>query len=172
MPLFHRKERPPASVVALLDPDDRVLSWADAADGAAVVASRRGLWLPEAAGPRLIGWQFVDKAVWRDGSLGVVEAELVDDLLLVDKPLRTVRVDTARDLPATVRKRVEGNVVESHLHPVPGGAGRFVARRIPGRDGLVWWIRLEPGTADTPEVRDAARAIIDELRARHAPLAP
>lgn len=164
MRLFHRRDSPPAAVVSLLDSDDRVLSWADVQDGAVVLASRRGLWWPEGDGYRLIGWQVVDKAIWRDGSLTVVEADVVDDLLLVDRPARTVRVDRPRDLPPTVRKRVEANVVHSQVRELPSGAGRFVARRVPGRDGLVWWVRLEPGTADTDEVRQRARAIIDSLR--------
>ena len=170
MRLFHRRDSPPADVVSRLGPDDRVLSWADVAagddgaDGAVVLASRRGLWWPEPDGPRLIGWQFVDKAIWRDGALTVIEAELVDDLLLVDKAPRTVRVDKPRDLPPTVRKRVEANVVHSQVHELPGGAGRFVGRRIPGRDGIAWWVRLEPGTVDTAEVRHRARSIIDGLR--------
>lgn len=165
MPLFHRRDRPPPEVVALLDAEDRVLSWADVDGGAVVLASRRGLWWPEPDGPRLIGWQVVDKAIWRDGSLTVIEAEVIDDLLLVDKPARTVRVDKPRDMPPTVRKRVEANVVYSQLHEISGGSGLFVGRRVPGRDGLVWWVRLEPGTVDTPEVRQQAREIIADLRA-------
>jgi hypothetical protein len=168
MPLFHRRDSPPARIVSLLEPDDRVLSWADVDDGDVVLASRRGLWWPDGDGPRLIGWQFVDKAVWRDGALTVIEAELVDDLLLVDRPPQTVEVATPRDLPQTVRKRVEANVVQSHVHVLPGGAGRFVARRIPGRDGLVWWVRLEPGTVDSRQVREEAGAVIEALQRQYS----
>ncbi|HEY2166520.1 MAG TPA: hypothetical protein VGH01_05110 [Jatrophihabitantaceae bacterium] len=167
MPLFHRRESPPARIVALLEPDDRVLSWADVDDGEVVLASRHGLWWPDSTGPRLIRWQFVDKVVWRDDALTVIEAELRDDLILVDLPAQTVRVTRPRDLPPTVRKRVEANVVHSQVYALPGGAGRFVARRIPGRDGLVWWVRLEPGTLDTEQVRDEARRVIEQLQRQY-----
>jgi hypothetical protein len=61
---------------------------------------------------------------------------------------------------------VEANIVERELLAVPGGAVRFVARRVPGRDGLTWWAHLEPGTPETPEVRSAIAARIERLRAR------
>jgi hypothetical protein len=170
MRLFHRRDSPPAEIVSLLDPEDRVLSWADVQGGGAVLASRRGLWWPEPDGPRLIGWQFVDKAIWRDGSLTVVEADVLDELVLLDKPARTVRIQTPRDMPPTVRKRVEANVAYSQVHGWTGGAGRFVGRRVPGRDGLVWWVRFEAGTADTDDAREQARSIIDGLRAPPAAL--
>jgi hypothetical protein len=48
---------------------------------------------------------------------------------------------------------------------VPGGTARFVARRLPGADGLGWWARLEPGTPDTPETRSAIAARIARWRA-------
>ncbi len=152
MALFHRRQVPPADVVSRLPRDERVLSWADAASGGAVVATPAGLWWPEPDGPRLIGWQYIDKAVWRDDELTVIEAEVVDDLLLVDRPPVTAALSEPRDLPAVVRKRVEANVVRSELRSVDGGVARFVARRIPGRDGVVWLVRLE-GVADSPELR-------------------
>ena len=61
-----------------------------------------------------------------------------------------------RDLPPVVRKRIETNVVRSEVLPVPGGSARFVARRIPGQDGLRWWARLEDGTPTPP--RSAPRS--------------
>ena len=74
--IFRRRERPPGDLVAQLDRDERIVSWADT-DDAVVAASNRGLWIPAY---RRIGWELVDKAVWRDGVLTVTEAELVDDL--------------------------------------------------------------------------------------------
>jgi hypothetical protein len=153
MRLLSRRGRPPAEAVASLDHDERVVSWASAAGGGAVLATPRGLWWPEPGRQRLIGWQHVDKAIWRDGVLTVIEADVVDDLLLVDKPAVSVALEEPRDLPPTVRRRVESTVVQSELVPVPGGAARLVARRIPGRDGITWWARLEHGTVDTPGLR-------------------
>jgi hypothetical protein len=154
-------------VVAQLPRDERVVSFADLAGGGVVLASPSGLWWPDAEGLRLIGWQHISKAVWREGRLSVVAADVVDDLLLVDRDPVVVEVRAPRDLPPVVRKRVEANVVHSQVHPVPGGAARLVARRVPGQDGLRWWARLEPGTADLPEVRTALAAWIDQLRGDH-----
>jgi hypothetical protein len=163
MVLFHRREAPPPDVLAALPKGERVLAWGSAESGAAVLATPRGLWWPEAHGPRLIGWERVDKAVWRDGRLTVTEADVVDDVLLVDRAPQSVDLSAPHDLPATVRKRVEANVVRSELRTIGGGLARFVARRIPGRDGVVWWVRLEGGLADTEPVRaqiDAERAVL------------
>jgi hypothetical protein len=166
MALFHRRDRPPPEVVAQLPKDERVVSWADLADGGVLLASPRGLWWPEPDGaPRLIGWQYITKAVWQDNRVIVTEADVVDDLLLVDRAPVAVEIVVPRDLPPVIRKRVEANVVRSEVLEVVGGAARFVARRIPGRDGVIWWARLEDGTPDVPEVRESVRARMATLRA-------
>lgn len=164
MRLFHRRDEPPAEVVAQLPRHERIVSFADVAGGGVVLASPSGLWWPEPDGVRLIAWQHISKATWRDGRLSVIEADVVDDLVLVDRDPVGVTISVPRDLPAVVRKRVEANIVDSQLHPVPGGSARFVARRIPGQDGLRWWARLEPGTPDDPDVRAAVVARVDKLR--------
>jgi hypothetical protein len=163
--LFHARDRPPRALLDLLDRDERVLSWANTSTGSVVLATPLGLWWPSSDSPRRIGWQYINKAVWRERRLVVVEAELADDLLLVDRPPVSAELTTPRDLPPTVRKRVEANVVRSEVLASPGGQVRVVARRIPGQDGLRWWARLEPGTADTPDVREAVRARVDSMRA-------
>lgn len=168
MQLWGRRERPPAELVANLSRDERVLSWGDTADGQVVLATPRGVWWPEPDGPRRILWQHIDKAIWRDGQLSVIEADVVDDLLLVDRPPVTVMLAKPRDLPPTLRKRVEANIVRSELLTIAGGAVRFVARRLPGRDGVMWWARLEPGTPDSEKVRAAVRARLAILRAGQA----
>ncbi len=165
MGLFHRRDVPPAEVLAHLPREERVLSWADTTDGRVVLAAPAGLWWPAGAAVRLIGWQYVTKAVWRDGTLSVIEADVVDDLLLVDRAPLAVALATPRDLPPTVRKRVEANVVSSEVLGVGGGVARFVARRVPGHDGAAWWARLERGTPDTEQLRSAVRARLTILRA-------
>ncbi len=162
--MLRRRERPPREAVAQLDRDERVISWALPADGA-LVATQRGLWLPEDFAYRRIGWELVDKAVWRGGVLSVVEAEVIDGVLLRDQAPLLFELDEPRDLPPTVRKRVEASVVRSEVLPVAGGAARFVARRVPGRDGVAWWARLEPGTRDTQATRAAVRERIEQLGA-------
>src|SRR6185312_8888696 len=112
VPWLSRRAQPPASVMQQLDRDERVVSFADV-EGGVVVATPRGLWWPFPGGMRRIGWERVDKAVWDDSRLTVIEADLIDDLLLVDRPPISARVVTPRDLPPTVRKRVESSVVRS-----------------------------------------------------------
>jgi hypothetical protein len=167
MKLFHRRDDPPADVVALLPRDERIVSWSDVAGGGVVLASPAGLWWPDSDAPRLIGWQHITKATWRDARLSVIEADVVDDLLLVDRDPVAVEVAVPRDLPPVVRKRIEGNVVHSEVLPVTGGAARFVGRRIPGQDGVRWWARLEGATRDTPQVRAEVTARLAILRERH-----
>ncbi len=164
MARFSRRERPPAAVVELLGRDERVISWADTAEGGVVAATPLGLLWPELDGLRRIPWQHVDKVVWSEGVLTLIEADVVDDLLLVDRAPVTARLAVPRDLPPTVRKRVEGNIVRTELVAVAGGAVRFVGRRRPGQDGVAWWAHLEPGTQDTERVRSAIRARLAILR--------
>jgi hypothetical protein len=165
MRLFHRRDAPPADVLARLPKDERVVAWADTASGDVVVATPTGLWWPDPDGHRLIGWQYIDKATWRERLLVVVEAEVVEDILLVDRDPVAAELAVPRDLPPTIRKRVEANVVRSEIGAVSGGAARFVARRIPGTDGLAWWARLEPGTPDSEPVRSAVAARLARMRA-------
>jgi hypothetical protein len=162
---FVRRERPPAEVVSAVGKAERIVSWADTADGGVVAVTPKGLWWPDAAGLRCIPWQHIDKVIWQDGRLFVIEADVVDDLLLVDRPPVSVQLAKPRDLPPAVRKRVEANIVRTELVRVSGGAVRFVGRRQPGRDGVTWWARLEPGTPDTEDVRSAVRARVAILRA-------
>jgi hypothetical protein len=159
---LRRRERPPE--IDGLEHDERVVSWADAADDI-VAATPLGLWWPGRPGLRRIPWQRIDKVIWRDGRLSVVEADVEDDTLLVDREPVSVALTKPRDLPPTVRKRVEANIARTELLTIAGGAVRFVARRQPGRDGVTWWARLEPGTPDSETVRSAIRARLAILRA-------
>jgi hypothetical protein len=166
--LFAKADRPPADVVARLPAEERVVSWADVVGGSVLLASPCGLWWPEPDGPRLIGWQHVSKAIWHGRVLTVIQADVVDDLLLVERDPVSVELEVPRDLPPVVRKRVEHNVVRSELQSIVGGTARFVARRVPGEDGLRWWARLEAGTPDTAQVRSAVSARLAILQAEYA----
>ena len=167
MKLFHKRDEPPPDVVARLPRGERIVSWANITGGGVVLASPAGLWWPDTDLPRLIGWHRITKAIWRDGRLAVIEADVVDNLLLVDREPVAVELSVPRDLPPVVRKRVELNVVRSELLAVAGGVARFVARRVPGENGVHWWARLEDGTADSPQVRAAVSARLAILRAEH-----
>jgi hypothetical protein len=165
MPLFARRERPPADVLQRLDRHERFVSWADTSDGSVVAATSFGLWWPFPDGPRRVPWQYIDKVIWQGRTLTLIEADVEDDFLLVERPPVSVTLTVPRDLPPAVRKRVEANIVKSELLAVAGGAVRFVGRRQSGEDGLVWWARLEPATPDTAQVRAAIRARLALLRA-------
>lgn len=174
MALFKRRKLDSAvtGMIASIDKDDRVVAWATTADDRYVVASVRGLWWPlpgtDAAAMRRIPWELVDKAVWRDDDavLLVVEAELVDDVVLVDRSPAALRLQDPGGVPAEVKRRVEASVIRSEIVPVVGGQARIVARRVPGRDGLVWQARLEGSTPDNVMVRDQVENAIARYTAQ------
>ncbi len=158
------RSAPPQAYRARFDPHERVLSWCSTASGAAVVATDRGLWWPDPE-PRRIDWHLVDKVVWNEAGFTVTEAVVVDDLLLVERAPSTLALETdPRKLPATVKRRVESNVVHTYEVQLTGGSARLVARKIAGRDGLVWWARLDPGTEDSDAVRDELAGVIADIR--------
>ena len=162
-----RRRRPPAEALPPLDRHERVVSWAATAHGAAVVATPLGLWLPDAGrGAERLPWHLIDKAAWRDGALTVTPATDSGDGVLTDQPPRTVRLAEPRDLPQTVRVRVQRAIAFTRHHPLPSGGGvRVVGRRVPGRDGLSWQLVFDPGVdRDDPQVRARAAALIEQAR--------
>lgn len=162
-----RRERPPAAALAPLDRDERVVSWASTPDGAAVVATPLGLWLPGPPAPERLAWHLVDKAIWRDGRLTLTPALDLGDGVLDEQPPRSVRLAAPRDLPQTVRARVERAIAYTRRHPLPGGGSvRVVGRRVPGRDGVSWQLVFDTGVdRDDPAVRAAAAALVEGARA-------
>lgn len=172
MRLFRRTPKLPADRRPPLDPDERVLAWAAVADGAGtVVATNRGLWRSEPAGPARWGWHEIHKAVWSGRELAVTPAERVAErngyLVTTDLPTRTFPLLEPGDLPEQVRARVTKSVAVTAHHRFDGGGVRVVARRVSGVDGLIWTVRHDPGTsmddpaviATTDELVTAARAV-------------
>ncbi|MFL6130495.1 MAG: hypothetical protein ACJ73E_15715 [Mycobacteriales bacterium] len=164
MRLFGHRERPPAEALAPLARDERVVSWATAVDGGAVLATPLGLWLPGAA--ERIPWHLVDKATWRDGALTVVAAEDAGAGVLDELPPRSVRIAVPRDLPQTVRVRVERTIVSTRHYRLPDGGGvRVVGRRVPGRDGVTWQQVFDRDVdRDDPTVRGFATEMVEQSR--------
>ena len=167
MRLFGRRERPPAEAVARLDRDERVVAWAST-DTGAVLATPLGLWLP--GYPERLPWHLVDKATWKDGILRLVPAVDTGDGVLEEQAPRAVRLTVPRDLPNTVRVRVQKAIAFTRHHPLPVEGPRrgvrVVGRRVPGRDGVSWQLVFDRGVdRDDPAVRAAAAAYVEQARA-------
>lgn len=143
-----------------------MLAAAETADGL-LVATRRGLWVPDGAGTRRIGWHLIDKARWRDGALTIVEATengaAGAAVLLAEQP--PVRFALARPgkLPEAVHVRVTSSIRGRHYHELPGGGAWFVQRSVPGVDGIVLQVRADPGT-DAVAVAGLAASVAEQLK--------
>ncbi len=148
--MFGRSKKLPASLTPALESDERVLAWArvDGLD-AVVVATNRGLWLPDATAR--LGWHEIHKATWGDSVLTVVgssSVESADFSIVSDLPAVSLRLVDPGTLPRRVQERVTASVAVSTLHRLPDrGSVRVVARRVSGRDGLTWSVRFEDGAS-------------------------
>lgn len=174
MTVFGR-HRPPAAVRAMTERDERVLAWGTVAGPAAastptaadvehyVVATNLGLWWPHDP-PRRIPWHLIVRATWSDRGLTVIEADIVDDLLLVERPPRTATLVTEGKIPPVVRKRVEASISTTHDVMLDDGPARVVARRVTGQDGQLWLARLGARTPDTASSRDQLRAVVHRFK--------
>lgn len=158
--------RPPAEVRRQLGRDEHVLAWGRTDVGAAVVATRHGLWLPGEDGPRRVGWEQVNKATWDDGSLRITESEPVEPGVVADQPPYLVRLAEPGGLPAAIQERVTASVAYTEHHRLPGHGGvRVAGRRTPGRDGISFVVRYDEGTdRHDPEVAAAVEQLL--MRAR------
>ena len=150
-----RRRRLPASARPPLADDERVVAFAGAAGDAVVVVTNLGLWLPGVSGPTRLGWHEIHKATWSGRALQVVPAYEVAAhgtyVEMADGDPLTVTLLDPDKVPEQVRVRVGKSVAYTSHHPVPGGGVRVVARRVPGRDGLRWTVRYDPGTEPAPD---------------------
>ena len=141
------RDEVPAGVA--LAPDEHVLASAALADGGHVVATSLGIWISD-GGPRRVGWHLVSRATWGNGAIALVEAREVEDLggavLIEDLPVRRLRLAEPGRVPQAVHERVTSSIRSRHHRDLPGGGAWFVQRRVPGRDGVVLQVRLDPGT--------------------------
>ncbi len=163
--MFGRTSRLPSDLAPTLERDERVITWARAEDGGAVVVTNRGLWLP---GVNVrIGWHEIHKAAWADGTLTVIGSTAdprPEYALAVDAPPTSVRLKEPGAVPRRVRERVNNSVAFTSVYPVAGGgSARVVARRVSGQDGLRWSVRLEGGSAANYEADPLVREMVDEL---------
>ncbi len=148
-----------------LDPDERIVTTGQLAGSGHLVLTQLGMWVPEGAEARRIGWHLVSKAVWDHGALVVTEAvstaQVSEAVLLSDLPPRRFPLAQPGKVPEVVRERVTNSIRSSRHCELPGGGAWFVQRRVPGQDGLVLQVRADPGTAP-----GALEAMISEVVTR------
>ena len=161
----------PAGFIGTLDPGERIVTMGELAGGGHLVLTQLGLWVPEGAEARRIGWHLVSKAVWDRSALVVTEAVSTgtagEAVLLSDLPPRRFALAQPGKVPEVVRERVTSSIRSSEHRELPGGGAWFVQRRIPGRDGVVLQVRADPCTEP-----GAVEIMASEVAARLPRLAP
>ncbi|MFN2495080.1 MAG: hypothetical protein ABR608_04110 [Pseudonocardiaceae bacterium] len=161
----------PAGFTATLEPDERIVAVAGLAGGGHLVLTQLGVWVPEGAVARRVGWHLISKAVWDRDSLLLTEAVSIGTagqaVLLSDLPPRRFALAAPGKVPEVVRERVTRSIRSSQYHALPGGGAWFVQRRIPGRDGVVLQVRADPGTSPA-----AVQQVAGAVAARLLQLAP
>lgn len=172
---FRRPASPPPGWAGELDPDEDVLAVAPLRTGH-LVATRLGLWVP-GTGPggaggdavERVAWHLVSVATWSGTELELRVAEETGTagsaVLLADTVRRVYTPVEPGRLPAVVQARVTASIRSTHHQELPGGGAWFVQRRVPGRDGVVLQVRVDPGT-DPAVVRDVAEAVAARLPGR------
>jgi hypothetical protein len=155
----------PAGFTGVLEPAERVVTAGELAGGGHLVLTQLGLWVPEGAQVRRIGWHMVSKAVWDRSALVITEAvstgTVGEAVLLSDLPSRRFALAGPGKVPEVVRERVTSSIRFSQHCDFPVGGAWFVQRRVPGRDGLILQVRPDPGT----ELR-TLDAMVNEVAAR------
>jgi hypothetical protein len=172
--IFRRRPKLPTDKRPPLDPDERVLAWAHVGpdqDGPVVVATNRGLWVPESD---RLGWHDIHKAAWSGRELRVTPAEVAevrtDYAVLVDAPIVSYLLLEPNEVPEQVRTRVTRSVAYTSHHPLPVGGVRVVGRRVSGVDGLSWAVRYDSGTpADAEQVVKVTDEIVAAAQSATAP---
>lgn len=158
---FPRRPGPPASALTRLDRHERVLAWAETADGDAVVATPAGLWLP---GHDRVSWHLINHVVWTGTTLAVTAADEVEPGVLDNRPPVSVRLTEPQNLPETVQQRFYSSRTHTTQHAIPGGGSVIVvARRVAGVDGLRWYaVYDDPGQRHDPTAQAAVARLLAE----------
>ncbi len=171
MSIFRRKPKLPAALRPALEHDERVVAWAAVGDDQALVATTRGLWLPDG---QLLGWHDIHKAAWSGRELRVTPAESAQTrdgyAVLVDGPVVSWLLLDPGELPDQVRARVTKSVAFTAHYPLPVGGVRVVGRRVSGENGLSWAVRYDSGTpVDLDEVVHVTNELVTAARDAAAP---
>nr|WP_243658864.1 hypothetical protein [Tamaricihabitans halophyticus] len=156
----------PAGFTGELDEAEHVVASTTSAEGAVLVATSAGLWVPHGEDSRRIGWHVISKASWTGEELEIIEAEQSGTagaaVLLVDRPARRFGLSKPGKLPRVVQARVTASVKSSHRRELGGGGAVFVQRKVPGKAGVVLQVRCDPGT-DERVVAEVAAQVAQTL---------
>jgi hypothetical protein len=138
--------------------EERRLAWGLTEDGTALVATPSTLY----AGDQHLAWTQVAKVAWAPPVLTVTEVADVEDAGLAH---RFVLAEDDR-LAEVVRAQVTSSVAWTDVRRLEtGGKVRVVARRVPGRDALLWQVVWLDGTdAADPSLRAETDALVLALR--------
>jgi hypothetical protein len=159
-------DRTPEGFEGALDAGEHVLDSAEVTGGGLLVVTPLGLWIPDSAGPRRVGWHLIGKAAWRDDVIELTESDEVDTageaVFLADRAPVRFGLERPGKVPKLVWERVEGSIRSRYRKDFAGGGGAwFVQRKVPGRDGAVLQVQADPGTD-----RELVAAIATEAAAK------
>jgi hypothetical protein len=162
----HRRRlaaRAEARAHAPLQPGERLLAVARAADGGLAVATDRALHHQDERSWTRLGWEQVGQARWDDQRHVLALTSLMP---AAAAPV-LLRLDCPWDLPAVASERVTWARVVDQRVWLNGRAGaRIIARRAPGQPSVSWLVILDRGLdAADPAVRAAVESALTDLRA-------
>lgn len=171
---WRRRTLPPPLTVALGD-DEQIQAVADLADGTVLAVSRFGLWHVGAESASRTGWEAIAKARLTGSVLSIIPTRVVGELsdgttVLADDAVRQHVLAGKSTLTDIVHTRVRRSVAASRHLTYPAGGGWVVLRRVPGRDGVVTQLRLDPGADPAaPGLAAAVAAVAADLRSGEPP---
>ena len=151
---FRKRPAPPAVLTEALSADEEILASAQEAAGGWMAATRFGIWkLPPGGEPTLVPWTLISKVTWQAPILHIVRADVAGELggaeLIIDRHPYNYEIAQPGKLTDVIHARVRSGIISSTHHEFPGGGGWVVVRRVPGRDGPMAQVRLDPGTPES-----------------------
>ena len=134
------------------------------AGGKLLAASRFGLWVVEDGQAARLGWESIAKARLTAQVLSIIPTEVVGEFddgvqVLRDQPTREFVLTERSNLTDVVHTRVRRSVAASRHLTYPASGGWVVLRRVPGRNGLLRQVRLDPGTDPAAAAKAADRVL-------------
>lgn len=147
---LRRAPRAPAVLAGRLAPDELVTAVADIDNGGQLVTTRRGLWVLADGEARRLGWEAVAKARLESATLTVIAVTEIDvwpdgTSVVRDSSAVEFRLTKPAKVTDQVHARVRRSVAASRYLSWPRAGGWVALRRVPGRDGLLIQVRLDPG---------------------------